>query len=477
MSLVRLLMCILIGFGFPLGSIKAASSEVLVRFDPEYNNLSISMPADAMHDRRADIPAFLSIISETDQRITLGGKLPDISRPDARFGSSEGGVFLFSALDWLSSSELDDGLLILESPANYPGLATGRAIEERQINNQFIAEYDLTGSQDLGQLHIFFGPYQINTQVLDLGERSLELRTYFKAENQGDAEDYLRAAAGYIERYNRQIGDYPFERFSVVSAPIPVGLGLDRMTYVSEQILGHSYMLGRSLAHEVLHSWWGSGVNVDYQQGNWAEGLTTFMADYALAEERSETAAKEMRRGWLEALNQVEKYEPLSRFRYAPRRSDQSVGYGKSAMLFYALRQHLGEKAFYSGLRQFWDRSKGSVAGWDQLQAALESASGMELSEQFGFWLSARALPEYSVEITSQTQTSEGYGVRLLISAENAPPTGHLPVQLVMGQSAETHWIEYSGSPSEVEIVVASKADRLELDPNFEVLRRLDKAE
>ena len=475
MSLVRLLMCILIGFGLPVASINAASSEMLVRFDPEHNNLSISLPVDAVPNRGADIPAFLSIISESDQRITLGGELPDISRPDARFGSGEGGAFLFSALDWLSPSTLDGGLLKLESPANYPGLATGRAIEERQINNQFIAEYELTG--DLSQLHIFFGPYQIRRQLLDLGERSIELRTYFKAVNQNDTEAYLKAAAGYIERYNHQIGNYPFERFSVVSAPIPVGLGLDRMTYVSEQILGHSYMLGRSLAHEVLHSWWGSGVNVDYQQGNWAEGLTTFMADYALAEERSENAAREMRRGWLEALNRLDQYEPLSRFRYAPRRSDQSVGYGKSAMLFYILRQHLGEKAFYAGLRQFWGRSKGSVVGWDQLQAAFESASGMDLSGQFGFWLSARALPEYSVDITSQIQTSEGYGVTLAISAKNAPLTGHLPVQLVTGQSAEIHWIEFSGSVSEVNVVVASKVDRLELDPNFEVLRRLNNAQ
>ena len=44
-------------------------------------------------------------------------------------------------------------------------------------------------------------------------------------------------------------------------------------------------MQERSLAHEVLHAWWGNAVAVDYERGNWSEALTTFMADYALAEE------------------------------------------------------------------------------------------------------------------------------------------------------------------------------------------------
>jgi len=50
-----------------------------------------------------------------------------------------------------------------------------------------------------------------------------------------------------------------------------------------------------SLGHEVLHNWWGNGVYVDWERGNWCEGLTTFMADYAYKEEEGESAAREMR--------------------------------------------------------------------------------------------------------------------------------------------------------------------------------------
>lgn len=474
-----LLVSLFISLSLFVSSAKAspvkASSDLVLSFDPELNELSINLPADMLPATDSAIPKFLSTRTTLEGRVSLSGQLPAIARPDAAFGLAEGGAFLFGGLDWLNTSELRPRRLKLTSPEEYPGLSTAAQVQEWQVNGDYNVEYALTPDQDFSQLHIFFGPYKINSARLTLNDKSVELRTYFKAENQTDSEPFLQAASSYIERYSEQVGDYPFEQFSIVSAPIPVGLGLDRMTYVSEQILGHSYMLGRSLAHEVLHSWWGSGVIVDYEQGNWAEGLTTYMADYALAEEQSEVKAKEMRRGWLQALNRLEQYEPLSRFRYASIRSDQSVGYGKSAMLFHMLRQQLGDKAFYEGLRRYWSSSKGSTAGWAQLQTALESESTNELSGFFEFWLSTTDLPRYSVELADQTKTQQGYSIRLAISAENAPRSGSLPIQLITTESAEIYWVKYSGSTSEVEVKVASEVDSLVLDPNFEILRRLDR--
>ena len=40
-------------------------------------------------------------------------------------------------------------------------------------------------------------------------------------------------------------------------------------------------------------------MNVDWERGNWCEGLTTFMADYAFKEDEGEAPAREMRLGWL----------------------------------------------------------------------------------------------------------------------------------------------------------------------------------
>jgi len=45
-----------------------------------------------------------------------------------------------------------------------------------------------------------------------------------------------------------------------------------------------------SLGHEVLHSWFGNSVEVDAGQGNWCEGLTTYLADQAFAADKGTDA-------------------------------------------------------------------------------------------------------------------------------------------------------------------------------------------
>ena len=47
-----------------------------------------------------------------------------------------------------------------------------------------------------------------------------------------------------------------------------------------------------SYPHEILHNWWGNCVYVDYASGNWCEGLTAYLADHLMAEERGATGAR-----------------------------------------------------------------------------------------------------------------------------------------------------------------------------------------
>ena len=143
---------------------------------------------------------------------------------------------------------------------------------------------------------MFAGPYVVGESM----HGPLRLRTYFpKAIDSSLGDRYRTQAAHYLDGFSAAIGTYPHSEFFVVASPLPVGLGFPTLAYVSQSILPLPFMQERSLAHEVLHAWWGHGVAVDYERGNWSEALTTFMADYALAEESGEAAAREMRRRWL----------------------------------------------------------------------------------------------------------------------------------------------------------------------------------
>src|SRR5699024_10740182 len=97
-----------------------------------------------------------------------------------------------------------------------------------------------------------------------------------------------------------------------------------------------------SYPHEILHNWWGNGVYVDYASGNWAEGLTSYLADHLLKEQQGQGV--QYRR---ETLQKYTDYVrggrdfPLTEFRGRHSAATEAVGYGKTLMLFHMLRQRM----------------------------------------------------------------------------------------------------------------------------------------
>ena len=133
------------------------------------------------------------------------------------------------------------------------------------------------------------------------------------------------------------------------------------------------FIRATSLGHEVLHNWWGNGVYPEWSQGNWSEGLTTFMADYAFREDQSADAAREMRLDWLRDLAAVAPSDETSLADFKSRHHGISsvIGYGKAAMVFLMLRDEIGQAAFDQGLRLFWQRHRFRPASWTDLEECI----------------------------------------------------------------------------------------------------------
>jgi len=67
----------------------------------------------------------------------------------------------------------------------------------------------------------------------------------------------------------------------------PTGFGFSSYTLLGSSVLRLPFILSTSLGHEIAHCWWGNGVYVDYESGNWSEGLTTYVSDYLYTEMES----------------------------------------------------------------------------------------------------------------------------------------------------------------------------------------------
>ncbi|WP_157270151.1 M1 family metallopeptidase [Azohydromonas aeria] len=313
---------------------------------------------------------------------------------------------------------------------------------------------------------LFAGPWTCETRP----HRGLRLRACFHAEVARLAPDYLDDVAHHIDRYAARIGPYAYAGFDVLTGPDPVGLGYPGLTYVSRAIVALPFMRARSLPHEVLHTWWGNGVRVRAGGGNWAEGLTTYQSDYALADA---AAQARMRRDWLLdfAALPAEGDTPLAAFVTKAHARDQVVGYGKAAFVFHMLRRRIGTEAFDAGLRRFWAARRGTEAGWDDLQAAFEAASGQQLGAFFSQWVTRAGAPALGLRDVAWRE--DGVGLTLTQSPDGAPWTLQVPVVVDTERGPEAHVVALDGAQARVDIATRSRPLALRVDPEGDVFRRL----
>jgi hypothetical protein len=410
--------------------------------------------------------------------VSLQGLVPELPSPDVR-AASTGAVankeasYLPGHSAWMPYTGHDqiEYNLIVEVPTPYRVVATGRLVEEKAAGGTYRASF--VSDYPTEPPSIFAGPYVIAERQ----EKDLRVRTYFHPELVPLAEEYLKVSTAYIHRYAERIGPYPYADFHIVSAPLPVGLGFPNLTYVGRRVLPLPFMRGRSLAHEILHSWWGNGVAVDYTAGNWAEGLTTYLADYALAEERGEEAAHEMRLGWLQnfAALPPERDMPVERFTAKRHDAAQVVGYDKVAFVFRMLEAEVGNAVFVAGLRQFWKDHRFQIAAWSDLQAAFEAAAGRDLAWFFGQWLTRAGAPRIELAETGRRDRDGDGDYRVALTIRQSAPIYRMRLPIVIETSAgfRRHEVILEQTEQTFELVTEQQLLAIHIDPEFDTFRRL----
>ena len=405
---------------------------------------------------------------------SLAGRLPprDPTTSSASASSGTEGAYLPGYDGWIAIDPSRPQMsyrLRITVPEAQRAVATGKLLGEEHRDGLYRAVFEQEGLAEPPS--VFAGPYRVSERLQD----GIRLRTYFHAELEGFAEDYLDTAGAYIRRYADSIGDYPYADFHIISAPLPVGLGFPNLTYVGRKIVPLPFMRGRSLAHEVLHNWWGNGVAIDYASGNWAEGLTTYLADYGLARDQGADAARTMRVKWLRdyaALPQ-ERDSPVRDFRSKQHDASQVIGYNKVAFIFHMLSIEIGRQAFDEGLRIFWREQRFQTAGWDDLRAAFEHSSGRDLGWFFRQWLERAGAPRPALGAHRVERVDGSYQTSVEILQ---PVTGYrfqLPVLLVTEDGRERHDITISESLTQVQWTTDARPLSIQFDPDSDLFRKL----
>ncbi|MDR4519406.1 MAG: M1 family aminopeptidase [Nitrosomonas sp.] len=410
----------------------------------------------------------LHALDETlDHEQTLG-------RPVAVSGMA--GTFLPNASNWYP--RLTSGLIHytvqIELPSGQRGLVAGRLIDEQDTDAGYQARFAFMHPAE--GIDLMAGPYVIKSEsYTGIQGAPIQLRTYFHPQIGALADDYLAAVKRYFKLYEAWIGAYPFSEFSIVSSPTPTGFGMPTLTYLGINVLQLPFIKDTSLGHEVLHNWWGNAVYPDYRSGNWSEGLTTFMADYTYKEQEGEDAAREMRLSWLRDFAALEPGQdaPLAAFTSRTHGASKITGYHKSAMLFFMLRDLIGEDMFNRAIQGIWGMQRFKVTAWPHLQSAFEIISTRDLQAFFDQWLHRTGAPDPAITAVKQEAAESGYRLHITLTQSEPPYQLRVPVAVQTASGEETHLLDVQHAEQTFVVAVNDKAQSVILDPDIRLFRHL----
>lgn len=308
--------------------------------------------------------------------------------------------------------------------------------------------------------------------------RGIELSTYFYPEHAGLAGKYLDQARQFLDTYERLLGPYPYRRFSMVESFQPSAYSMPTYILLGEREIGPDDYARSLLAHEILHQWFGNSVFTDFDQGNWNEGLTIYLADHFL-EEQTEAGWKCRRRILSNFKSHVNPRNEIPLRKFSEREDDvtRSVGYGKSAMVFHMLRRLVGEENFFAGIRDFVRQHSFRAASWNDVKKTFEKRTNQDLSWFFNQWLNRVGLPEIRVEDVKVEADGEHFRAAVTLGQQGSLYRLRGPVNFYRDQVPQHFTVTLSKKKEAFSFKLNSRPEELVIDENFEVFRKLFVAE
>ena len=281
------------------------------------------------------------------------------------------------------------------------------------------------------------------------------------------AEADLSVTVPQIEVMAEHWGEYPFLDEKYGNATVFFGGGMEHQTMTTLAVtrVGDPWMQWLNV-HELGHQWWGDWITMDDWRHIWLnEGYAThtewLWAEHLGPDVLEQYLLDEDWRGWFSGPV-FDNEDPFSWTIYA-----------KGSWVAWMLRHVIGDDAFFDAMAAYRAANGGATGTTDELQAAMETASGMELDWFFDQWVYGLYRPRYVydwnngagsvLELTvRQVQTNTGL-FRMPMNVR---------VTTVGGTEDHRVWIEAEAEQT-ITVQLQTDATAVELNPDTHVLAEI----
>jgi aminopeptidase N len=420
----------------------------------------------------------LRILSSREGKIEIGYEGVFTGTPSGNYGVepasvvSDKGIFLTGT--WYPKpDQMCHYHLTAMLPDGYEAISEAETVEKFTSEGRTVFTFDFPHPLDSIDL-IASSRYKIVQDHFD----GVEIFAYLFPEDADLIKTYIDHAKRYIQVYDRLISKFPYKRFSIVENFLATGYSMPTFTLLGQEVVRLPFIPETSLGHEILHQWFGNLVYIDYDKGNWAEGLTTFLADYLYEEEKHRGI--EYRKG---ALIDYQSYVndrnefPLRDFRERTDGASQAIGYGKALMVFQMLKSMVGEERFYESIRYFVAEMRWRKASWNDIQRAFEKYYHEDLAWFFTQWVDGKGFPEILLEDVAIRPLGANFEVAFTVTQMKKAYTLWLPVTIYFSGARAKRLLPLRKEKERFEVIVEDLPERMAIDENYEVARGLSLSE
>lgn len=392
---------------------KTVKGKVLIRFTSRLDNLKTiefdcgELLIDAVRENkdtltflRSDGRLTISLLrpASANERREIEVEYHGTPRRGIRFFPEPAQVYtVFSTSQWLVCIDAPDDKATLHLklivPTEFNTVANGRFAGRRnKKDNKVVHEW----KQAVPVPSYIFGFAAGRFRTLTEKHGRVQLRYLAMKFSDQELVRIFRDTADMISFFEARAGvRYADSSYTQVLASGGVAQEMSGFTVMGEsygrKVLANERDLGLG-AHELAHQWWGNMVTCRDWNHFWLnEGIATFMA----------AAYKEHRFGRGEYLKEIEdsrvsyqKVRDAGKDRslvfpdwLKPTAEDRTLVYDKGAYVVHLLREELGERAFWQGMRQYTQKHFGKSVMTPDFQRAMEQASGKNLTDFFARWV------------------------------------------------------------------------------------------
>ena len=207
-----------------------------------------------------------------------------------------------------------------------------------------------------------------------------------------------REARGAFEFFSGNVGPYAYQKLAHVEAA-GMGGGTEHATNIFYGEKGVT--AGNApVVHETAHQWFGDAVTESDWNDVWlSEGFATYFTLLYTEHAAGRDAFLDGLRRSRDRVLQLEKTlsnTPVVHINFdesKPAGPNNELVYQKGGWTLHMLRDQIGTDAFWRGIRLYYQAHVNGLASTADLRAAMEQASGQDLSWFFSQWLTRSGVP------------------------------------------------------------------------------------